>query len=375
MKLLRRLALAWVLVLVIGIVGELGFFALRARELPPPALLPVHPTQVRGAYHVHSKLSDGRGTPEEIARAASHAGLSFVVLTDHNLTELPPPRWVDGVLLIFETEQSTPWGHVVALDLDHGLSSAERDADPIATIEAQHGAALIAHPVQIKCPWTDWAAAKRADGMELYSGDSFFREALADPARILLPAAGTYWVRPAWGLWMLARASQPTRERLVEMSAGRRVSALCAHDAHGIPSYENAFSALSVYLDSIPQLPEDPVAARHQVTGALRHGEFHCGFGDWASADGFSLGGDLKQDREAWVGSTLEVRIPSSPPGHIRVEVHGDATATLSPDQRQLRLTRAGLLWVEVWVQPGSKTGATWLPWIVSSPVRVVERS
>ena len=55
------------------------------RPIPVPAGVPLDPlTRVRGVVHVHSTLSDGSGSPEEIVAAAVAAGLDFVVLTDHN---------------------------------------------------------------------------------------------------------------------------------------------------------------------------------------------------------------------------------------------------------------------------------------------------
>src|SRR6185369_12556406 len=119
-----------------------------------------------------------------------------------------------------------------------------------------------------------------------------------------------------WGLWMLARPSPATRERVVEMSSGRRASGICAHDAHGIPPYSTAFRALSLYLESTEKLVDEPVAAAQQVIAALREGSFHCGFGNWASADGFFFRGDLSQNREAKTGTTLELVIPPPPPGN-----------------------------------------------------------
>ena len=38
---------------------------------------------VYGAYHIHTLLSDGSGSVEEVAEAAARAGLSFVIITDH----------------------------------------------------------------------------------------------------------------------------------------------------------------------------------------------------------------------------------------------------------------------------------------------------
>src|SRR4029078_3963676 len=38
---------------------------------------------VRGAIHIHPRPWDGWGTVDDVARAASRAGLKFVILTDH----------------------------------------------------------------------------------------------------------------------------------------------------------------------------------------------------------------------------------------------------------------------------------------------------
>src|SRR3954467_7343164 len=76
-----------------------------AATLPPAHVtlsLAVPPTVLYGGYHVHTRRSDGSGTPVEIARAASRAGLKFVILTDHGDGTRPadPPTYIDGVLII-----------------------------------------------------------------------------------------------------------------------------------------------------------------------------------------------------------------------------------------------------------------------------------
>lgn len=42
------------------------------------------PYQYRGAIHIHSTFSDGTGDILEIVSAAKKAGLSWIVVTDHN---------------------------------------------------------------------------------------------------------------------------------------------------------------------------------------------------------------------------------------------------------------------------------------------------
>ena len=59
--------------------------------------------------HLHSTHSDGTGTIPEIARAASHAGVDVVLLTDHdNLAGLAEEGWYGDVLVLVGEEISPP---------------------------------------------------------------------------------------------------------------------------------------------------------------------------------------------------------------------------------------------------------------------------
>ena len=73
----------------------------------------------RGVVHVHSNRSDGSGTIDEIAAAASRAGLQFVVVTDHGDGTRPvlAPAYRHGVLVIDGVEISTTHGHYLGLGL------------------------------------------------------------------------------------------------------------------------------------------------------------------------------------------------------------------------------------------------------------------
>ena len=74
--------------------------------------------RVPGIVHVHTTLSDGGGTPEEVIRAARAAGLRFLVLTDHNNLDAKPfEGYRDGVLVIVGTELSTTAGHILGLGI------------------------------------------------------------------------------------------------------------------------------------------------------------------------------------------------------------------------------------------------------------------
>src|SRR6186997_2567179 len=47
--------------------------------------------RVSGVVHVHTTLSDGAATPDEVIAAARASGLKFVVITDHN--NLDAKKW------------------------------------------------------------------------------------------------------------------------------------------------------------------------------------------------------------------------------------------------------------------------------------------
>ncbi len=79
---------------------------------------PPEPVELRGAYHLHTRHSDGAKTVAEVAAAAERAGLDFVILTDHgapNLPSLESQGKIGRVLVIAGTEISSSRGHLVAL--------------------------------------------------------------------------------------------------------------------------------------------------------------------------------------------------------------------------------------------------------------------
>ena len=68
-----------------------------------------------GVYHVHSTMSDGLQSPEEIAAQARATGVSLVLLTDHgrpNLASSSFRKIIDGVKIVGGSEASLPDGHL-----------------------------------------------------------------------------------------------------------------------------------------------------------------------------------------------------------------------------------------------------------------------
>ncbi|MCP3144750.1 PHP domain-containing protein [Pyxidicoccus xibeiensis] len=371
-----------VLGLGLMLLGVAGLFAMPASCASYPVVPPVEgaPTWVRGAFHVHTTRSDGRGSPLEVARAAKVAGLDFVVLTDHNDFAPPAPTWAEGVLLVPGVEISTSSGHLVAFGMERRLEGMRQwmpPGDAVKAVAAAGGTSVLAHPVQRRNPWKDADSAREVPGFELYSADTFFRQAVRSPVSRLLPAVGAYLGNPGHGVMVLVSPEPEPGERFLELTRERPRIAFCAHDAHGLPSYEAVFESMAMYLppERVPSpLPEDAREAAARVTRALGSGQALCSFRALGEPAGFALEGLDPERREARVGEVLRVRLPGAPEeGSVRVEVWGEGR--LQPDGRSVELTGEGAVRVEVWARgPGRFLGTEWRPWIVPSPVRVLPR-
>jgi hypothetical protein len=98
----------WIVALIAVAVAA-SSYATMPRAARTLAASPTLRAPVRGAIHIHTRRSDGTGTVDDIARAASRAGLNFVILTDHGdgTREPDTPAYRSGVLCIDAVEIST----------------------------------------------------------------------------------------------------------------------------------------------------------------------------------------------------------------------------------------------------------------------------
>jgi hypothetical protein len=234
---------------------------------------------------------------------------------------------------------------------------------------------VLAHPVQARNGWRgDWALARRASAFELYSGDTMLREALASPFSLLLPAAGTYLGNSTHAMEILVQEDPAAQDKLLELSTESPMVALCAHDAHGFPSYGEEFTqmAMTLPLGEATALPQAPEEAARWVLLKLVEGQAFCVFRALGEGAGFSIEPDLP-GRRAKVGETLKVNLPAETPvSAVMVVCRGGCE--VQKDGRKVMLKGKGPVHLEVMRRaPGKLFGAEWKPWIVPSPVLVEE--
>jgi hypothetical protein len=360
------------------------------REVWPQA----HPV-ARGAYHVHSRRSDGTGTVDEIARAAAAARLQFVILTDHGDGTRPPepPMYRGGVLCLDAVEISTAGGHYVALGLPGAPYRLAGQPDTVVEdVRRLGGFGIAAHPESAKpaLRWSAWDVP--IDGLEWLNADSEWRDELwGTLGRSLL----TYPWRPAETL--AAFLDRPTRElaRWDALTSTRRIVGLAGADAHArlgyrqaadpyedrvlarLPGYETSFRIFQNHVTLDRPFNGDAAHDAAVLLAAIREGHVHStvnalaapGLLDFFGRSGSSralMGEYLDLDGDA----VLESRVAA--PENATMVLLKDGHAIYDTRESRFRVdvgTEAGAYRVEVRLAPRSKGPE--IPWLVTNPIYV----
>jgi hypothetical protein len=362
----------------------------KPRHLSTEALL--NAPVVRGAFHVHTRRSDGSGTIEQVAAAAGRARLSFVIVTDHGDAARPPepPVYLDGVLVIDAVEVSTDGGHVVALGMPvapYPLAGEARDV--VEDIARLGGMSIAAHPDSPKpsLRWTDWSSP--VDGIEWLNADSEWRD---EGAGRLARAIMTYPFRRPETLATLLDRQDDAIKRWEALLARRPVVALAAGDAHAriglsgepdagrfalhLPAYEEMFRTFSIAIPRLALSGDAAADAEAIVTSVLEGNVFSSidaiaapsvlGFTGTSSGIRVGIGGRLP------VGKPVDFTVETNAPADARIRLLKDGTVVTENGGPTLRYTAPegpGVYRVEVSL-PGAP-GSPAIPWIFSNPIYV----
>lgn len=368
----------------------------------PPRPIPVTATvdselqrrTIGGAYHLHSTRSDGSADKDAIAAAASRAGLTFIILTDHGdgTGQPDPPAYLHGVLCIEAVEISTDGGHYVALDMAPAPYPLGGEASAVVEdVRRLGGFGIAAHPdsPRAQLAWRDWTAD--IDGIEWLSADTEWRnESWPSLGRTLFD----YPWRPGPALASLLDRPSTTLSRWDRLALRRPVVALAGHDAHGgigrgadeggtrrsavggIPSYEASFRAFSTRAILERPPTGEAAADARQLLDAVRSGRVFTvidaiatpGFIEYQTDKGDSAPVRMGSARS---GEASAISVKSSmPPGATLVIVGGGrelVSSDTSPFVTELEPAARGAFRVEVRM-PGAP-GDPPVPWLVSNPI------
>ena len=341
-------------------------------------------TRVRGVVHVHTTLSDGGGTPQEVAAAAKRAGLDFVVITDHNNLDAKSfEGYHDGVLVLVGSEISTAAsGHVLGLGLreDPAFRFSGDPRDALDDIHLLGGHAFAAHPSSARPDfrWTAWDLPGPW-GLELINGDSQWRA--AGWGRLLRTGA-LYGLNPRYALLGSLTPPDGTLAQWDRLLAARPVAGIAGADAHNrvvvrgekgirFPSYESVFGLAVNHVLLDRPLSGDAAADGTAVVDALGRGQSYVGLDALAPAGGFFFTAESPAGR-ATMGGTIapdpapRLRAGGRLPEGARLRLLRDGQALMEGETAlDLPAPGPGVYRVEVHV-PGRR-----VPWVLSNPIDV----
>lgn len=335
------------------------------------------PLELRGAYHIHTRFSDGRKTPEEIAHIASELSLDFIILTDHgepNMECLEAAGWMHGVLVLSGSELSVNRGHLVGLGFAAPSRPFSQNAErAVGQIRANGGMAVIAHPYH-KVAWS-WGEFIEYSGIEIINTNTMLQKAWAG----VLPYAPLLLVRPEFVVCRMFYRPEKNLKKWDTLNRIHPVFGFYSVDAHLL--YRPLLGALNLHILLEAPLSEDFDQAAAQVFSALRKGRFYNAVDGAAPAAGFRFWGEQNGRRLAMgteaVPDKLPVRLEILSPSSVAHEtrlIHNGRTVLVTREKRVSFPARdPGFYRVEVYLKQRSVLHKR-IPWILSNPIFLREK-
>jgi hypothetical protein len=342
-----------------------------------------------GNIHIHSAYSDGSSNIPDIAAEAAKAGLSYIVITDHEtLDGLHEEGFSSGVAVLVGMEINRLHSHYLALGIQTVIkANTLNPQEVINSVRHAGGLGIIAHPFEKGSryiekgrayPWKHWPVFG-FNGLEIWNYSSHWRGLHPSMFKTL------YWFlfnRPA-------AMNGPSPEILQLWDCynihGHRVVAIGGSDAHAtryrlgsLPvtlfTYRYIFSTINTYIVTSAELSSDYNLAAKQVLSALRSGSCYISFDSLNPGKGFSFQACDRQKVYQMGGfAPLSKQLTfsiKSPPGRpqIRLVHNGKVVFTKKAADLEYPVTDPGLYRIEIFYCPliGQPR-----PWIYSNPIYI----
>lgn len=346
-----------------------------------------------GVIHLHSAFSyDGHAPMASILKDAREAGLSFLLLTDHDHLRAKQEGWEgwhDGVLLVVGQEVSPRFNHYLAFDITDPITYSD---DPqgrhpqayIDRINAQGGFGMIAHPdhegteafhVKQYC-WNDWNVHDYA-GISVWDFMTDWQKSLTGYLRGLQS-----FLFPAY---FLRGPTKITLERWDALNQIRKTVGIGELDNHASIKkllglsfvafpFRKAFRFIRTHI-----ITQDPFNGQIEhdkqlIFKSLIFGRCYFALEYFRSAENFSF--FVEQNGHTYtMGDSLkiapETQLIASFPSIAQVKLIRNGTQQLATKTNRLvvPIEVPGVYRVEAWLRTKGKTR----PWIFSNPIFVQE--
>jgi hypothetical protein len=346
-----------------------------------------HEVEYVGNLHIHTRHSDGVGNVEEIAQSASRAGLTFILINDHDFMmddlHLEEEGLYGGVFVFCGLEIGKMSHHYLAYDLREMVRQEGLDPQGVIDlVNKQGGFGFLAHPFEKGMPFSQRSIAYTWDDLSVtgFSGICIWNFMSRWKERIKSPVHGLYCI-----LFKSQSLRGPSRETLSfwdHLCQKRRLVAIGGSDAHGGQfqwgllhlrpvSYDLLMKSINMHILLRRPLAKGAREARRQIYDAMREGHLYIAHENLERAKGFRFwyvsdrGSSLSMgDEGPYAAGHLHVEVPQG--GKIHLIRNGRLEQTWRGRKGVYRVGREGVYRVEVYRR---LLVFGWRPWIFSNPI------
>lgn len=237
----------------------------------------------KGCIHIHSVNSDGTGNLNEISFAAKKAGLSWIIITDHNYFDLEEGIYNGVYVLKGEEVSSGKENHYVALNIKKQVEPKFNPQVFIDEVREQSGFGFAAHPDEKvgrlnNYPPIRWNKIYIPDGVEIWNWFSCWADKLNDKNIFALVYSF---------LFKNDLVKKPPKESLDwwdELNNKNKeiVPAIAGVDAHALKinkyvipvtifPYKTMFKTLNNVLFLNEEISKDFYTAKNQILNAIKN--------------------------------------------------------------------------------------------------------
>lgn len=368
----------------------------------PIELVSDHPVgyhDYRGVFNVHTQLSTGTGTYQEIIAEAQEAGLDFISFSDLNIFEKPShfAGYHNNLLTFVDGEYSYLNSRLFNFfaTTDEHLQGVGRSqvffSDLLQSTEKakESGLFILAHPSKRGYAWSG-EIPPGLDGIELINLKQIWQEAW------LKRSASFFWSLLIYPfndrLAFIRLVEEPEAElKLFDSLANERPTIAIAGSAaearflfgknpfFRFPSYQTLFGIVSNHVLLKSELTGNAKDDSEKISQAIRDGQFYLSFDLLANPKGFNALVVSKQGKEHGIGSripwekgmSISITLPHKPRVPFDVVVYKDGEVMMVSNSKEslFALPGPGVYRVKVRVIPTFPLpdGKRWVPWIYTN--------
>ena len=238
----------------------------------------------KGALHIHSLNSDGSGDIETISKAAKKAGLSWIIITDHNYFDLNEGIYNNVYVLKGEEISPKKENHYIALGISQQIELNDNPQVCIDEVRKQNGIGFAAHPDECvkrnnDYPPIIWDKKFIPDGVEIWNWFSCWGDKLNN--KNIFSLAYSYLFKHR----LVSRAPQESLKWWDELNSNKQeiVPAVGGVDAHALKinkyvipvtifPYDTMFKTINNVICLNKPLSEDFAEAKKQILNAIKNG-------------------------------------------------------------------------------------------------------